>query len=153
VRPGNYIEKWRLKRGLSSSEVCKRAGIAPSSLQSVETGKTDPTVSTLSTIAKSLGVPTPWLFSDPEQFELLNLDGPDAEPDLASSVDPVTDAILRAKPNERELFVMLAALIEHGDPKLLRTVETNLRSLMKETRRSPIPWANRQPGNFEPPAD
>lgn len=150
---GNYIQKWRLKRGLSIAETEKRAGIAPSSLQSIEAGKTDPTVSTLSAIAKSLSVPIPWLLSDPEQFYLLMPDGPDTEADLANSVDPVTDVLLRAKQNERELFTMLATLIEHGDPKLLSAVETNLRSLMKEIRRSPIPWANRQPGNFEPPTD
>jgi transcriptional regulator with XRE-family HTH domain len=150
---GNHIQKWRLRRGLSTTEVGKRAGIAPSSLQSIEAGETDPTVSTLSAIAEALGVPAPWLLSDPEQFEFLMLDEPDEETELANSVDPVTDAILRAKQNERELFAMLAALIAHGDPKLLRPVETNLRSLIKETRRPPIPWAARRPGNFEPPND
>jgi hypothetical protein len=79
-------------------------------------------------------------------------------PDPINPVDPVIEQflreqLLRATPRERELFAMLAALIEHGEEKLLRAVEMNLRSLMKETRRSPIPWENRQPGNFEPPSD
>lgn len=72
---------------------------------------------------------------------------------MANPVDPIVEQLRRATPHERELFAMLAALIEHGDDKPLRTVEMMLRSLMKETRRSPIPWENRQPGNFEPPAD
>jgi hypothetical protein len=35
----------------------------------------------------------------------------------------------------------------------LNATETNLKSLLKETRKAPIPWANRQPGNFSPPDD
>jgi hypothetical protein len=72
---------------------------------------------------------------------------------VTDSLDPITDQLRRATPRERELFAMLAALIEHGEEKPLRILEMTLRSLMKETRRSPIPWENRQPGNFEPPAD
>jgi len=72
---------------------------------------------------------------------------------MPDPVDPIAELLRRATPRERELFAMLAALIEHGDDKPLRTVEMMLRSLMKETHRSPIPWENRQPGNFEPPAD
>jgi hypothetical protein len=72
---------------------------------------------------------------------------------VTDPLDPITDQLRRATPRERELFAMLAALIEHGEEKPLRILEMTLRSLMKETRRSPIPWENRQPGNFEPPAD
>jgi hypothetical protein len=76
-----------------------------------------------------------------------------AMPDLIDPVDPVTEQFRRATPRDRELLLMLAALIEHGDEKPLRILEMTLRSLMKETQRSPIPWENRQPGNFEPPSD
>lgn len=74
-------------------------------------------------------------------------------PDSIDPVDPITEQLGRATPRERDLFMMLAALIEHGEEKPLRILEITLRSLMKETQRSPIPWENRQPGNFEPPAD
>jgi hypothetical protein len=74
-------------------------------------------------------------------------------PDPINPADPITVQLRRATPRERELFAMLAALIEHGDEKHLRAVEMNLRSLMKETRKSSIPWENRQPGNFDPPSD
>ena len=74
-------------------------------------------------------------------------------PHAPNSIDPIAEQLRKATPRERELFAMLAALIEHGDEKNLRAVEMNLRSLMKETHRSPIPWENRQPGNFEPPVD
>ena len=150
---GNHIQRWRLKRRLSVGEVETRAGIAPSSLASLEAGEVDPTASTLSAIAGVLGIPVPWLYGDPDQLDALTLDDPDAATELAQSVDPVTHQILRAKRDEQKLFHLLAMLIEHGDAKLLRAAEMNLRSLVKETRRSPIPWANRQPGNFDPPSD
>lgn len=72
---------------------------------------------------------------------------------MADHIDSIIKQIEQATVRDRELFAMLAALIEHGEEKPLRTVEMMLRSLMKETRRSPIPWENRQPGNFEPPSD
>ncbi|HXZ25726.1 MAG TPA: hypothetical protein VEI24_05845 [Nitrospiria bacterium] len=72
---------------------------------------------------------------------------------MADRVDPIIEQLRQATPRDRELFAMLAALIEHGDDKPLRTIEMTLRSLMKETQRSPIPWEYRQPGNFEPPSD
>ncbi|MEW6324040.1 MAG: hypothetical protein AB1515_01490 [Nitrospirota bacterium] len=72
---------------------------------------------------------------------------------MSESIDSIIEQLRRATSRERELFAMLAALIEHGDEKSLRAVEMNLRSLMKETRKSPIPWENRQPGNFDPPDD
>jgi transcriptional regulator with XRE-family HTH domain len=135
------------------AEVEKGAGMAPGLLESLESGETDPTASTLSAIADVLGIPVSWLFGDPDHLEVLMQEDPEAEAELSQSVDPVTERILRAKRQGRELFFLLSALIEHGDPRLLRAAETNLRSLEKETQRSPIPWANRQPGNFDPPSD
>jgi transcriptional regulator with XRE-family HTH domain len=135
------------------AEVEKQAGMVPSSLDSLEAGEVDPTVSTLSAIADVLGIPVSWLYVDPQQLEALILDHPEGETGLASSLDPVTEQILRAKRRGQELFRLLAVLIDHGDPRLLKAAEANLRSLVKESRRSPIPWANRQPGNFDPPSD
>jgi hypothetical protein len=68
-------------------------------------------------------------------------------------IEQLREQLKQAAPRDRELFAMLAALIDHGEEKPLRILEMTLRSLMKETRRSPIPWENRQPGNFEPPSD
>jgi transcriptional regulator with XRE-family HTH domain len=135
------------------AEVEKRAGMAPSSLDSLEAGEADPTASTLSAIAEVLGIPASWLHVDPQQLEVLILDHPEGEAGLVSSGDPVTEQILRAKRRGQKLFYFLAMLIEHGDPRLLQAAEANLKSLVKETHRSPIPWANRQPGNFDPPSD
>ncbi|MCI0527071.1 MAG: helix-turn-helix transcriptional regulator [Nitrospira sp.] len=148
---GSHIQRWRIKRRLSMAEVEKGASMAPGSLESLEAGEMDPTASTLSAIAQVLGIPVSWFYGDPDHLETLMQDETEAE--LSHSVDPVTERILRAKRQGRELFFLLSALIEHGDPRLLMAAETNLRSLVKETHRSPIPWANRQPGNFDPPSD
>jgi transcriptional regulator with XRE-family HTH domain len=153
VAIGENIQQWRMKRGLSVKDVEKRAQMAPSVLEHVESGALDPTASTLSAIADVFGIPVPWLYSSPEQLDSLLQQGELTEDDLRGSVDPVTDRILRAKRGSRDLFHLLASLIEHGDPKLLRAAEVNLNSLVKETRRPPIPWASRQPGNFDPPND
>lgn len=67
------------------------------------------------------------------------------------SVDPMMEQILKAKPNAQNLFYLLSLLIQSGEEKQIRAVEVNLQSLIKQTRRSSIPWENRRPGNFEPP--
>jgi transcriptional regulator with XRE-family HTH domain len=150
---GKNIQRWRMKRGLSVKDVERHAKMAPEMLEHVESGDLDPTASTLSAIADVFGIPAPWLYSNPEQFLSLLQEDVLTEDDLRGSVDPVTDRILRAKGGHRDLFHLLASLIEHGDPKLLLAAEANLKSLVKETRRPLIPWASRQPGNFDPPND
>jgi transcriptional regulator with XRE-family HTH domain len=150
---GRTIQQWRMKRGLSVKDVERQAKIAPSMLERVESGDLDPTASTLSAIADAFGIPVSWLYADPAQLDSLIEEGTLTEDDLRGSADPVTDRILRAKKSHKDLFHLLASLIEHGDSKLLSATETNLKSLVKETRRPLIPWASRQPGNFDPPND
>ena len=48
---------------------------------------------------------------------------------------------------------LLTSLLRHGEPKLLRAAEVNLRSLLKQARTSTVPWQNRPSGHFEPPND
>jgi transcriptional regulator with XRE-family HTH domain len=150
---GGNIQRWRKKQRRSTAEVEQRAGLAPDALDAIEADETDPPASMLAAIAGAIGIPTPWLHASPDQIDALFDSDADDSPDPARSVDPVTEQILKAQSNKRELFALLATLIVHGDSKQLRAAELNLRSLIKETRRSPIPWENRQPGNFEPPND
>jgi len=65
----------------------------------------------------------------------------------------VTERVLRGARHERELYVLLTALLQSGDPKLLLAAETSLRSLVKQARRPTIPWQSRPSGHFEPPSD
>lgn len=111
----------------------------------------------MASIADVFGIPVSWLYGDPDQLDALTLDDPEESPGpdspLNGSVDPVMEQILRARPAERNLFHLLSVLIQNGEEKHLRAAEINLRSLIKQTRRSLIPWENRQPGNFDPPSD
>jgi len=154
---GHCLRRWRLKRGLSASEVEQKAGLSPASVQSLETGQMDPPVSMIASIADVFGIPVSWLFGDPDQLEALVLEHSekrlDGDATLERSVDPVIEQILRAQPGGRNLFHLLSVLIQNGEEKHLRAAEVNLRSLIKQTRASLIPWENRQPGNFDPPND
>ena len=154
---GHCIQRWRLKRGLSPSEVEHKAGLSPALIQSLEAGNLDPPVSMIASIADVFGIPVSWLFGDPDQLEALVLEHSEGDPDgdtaLEGSVDPVIEQILRSRPGGRNLFHLLSVLIQNGEEKHLRTAEVNLKSLIKQTRASLIPWENRQPGNFDPPSD
>ena len=52
----NAFRVWREHRGLSVKALAELAGVAPAYLSQIETGKREGTVSTLSKIAKALGV-------------------------------------------------------------------------------------------------
>src|SRR5690348_9335643 len=54
---GEKIRRLRAKADLSQEELAGRAKIAHRALQRVESGKANPTVDTLTAIAKALGVP------------------------------------------------------------------------------------------------
>jgi hypothetical protein len=54
---------------------------------------------------------------------------------------------------DRSLYVLLTALMQAGDPKLLRAAEVSLRSLVKQARQATVPWQQHPPGHFEPPSD
>jgi len=58
-----FIEKYRLKRGFSLSELEHRSGVAKSHIHNIENGTTNPTVSVLCKIAQGLNVPCCDLFS------------------------------------------------------------------------------------------
>ena len=67
--------------------------------------------------------------------------------------DPVTEPVLQGNQAGRDLYGLLTALLRHGDAKLIRAAEVNLRSLLKQARTASIPWQSRPPGHFEPPSD
>lgn len=52
----NRVTVWRELRGLSGKELAKAAGIAPSYLSNIETGKRDGTIGTMKKIAEALTV-------------------------------------------------------------------------------------------------
>ena len=149
------LQAWRKFRQFSVSKLASESGLDVQAIEDVESGEKDPSVSILESFARGLGIPTSWLFHSPRAVELLlgDPDEPNAVfPDL-SSPDPVTERILRGARYERELYVLLTALLRHGEPKLLRAAEVNLRSLLKQSRTATVPWQTRPSGHFEPPND
>ncbi len=152
---GDAIQAWRLSKRQSVSSLAERAGLTPDALEAIERGDADPPASTLDRLAQALAIPPSWLYGDPRLLALLTTDG-DGEPlapDHGHSLDPVTERILLASKDERELYALLTALLQAGEPKLVLAAEASLQSLVKQARRASIPWQSRPSGHFEPPAD
>jgi transcriptional regulator with XRE-family HTH domain len=143
--------------------LAKQAGVAASALTAIESGELDPPVSMLAGLASALRVPPSWLYGHPKHLELLVTDtdqtNPSEDPSNSLqglSLDPVAERILAASSSNqsrRELYVLLTALLENGEPKLLRAAEMSLRSLLKQAKQTTVPWETRPPGHFEPPSD
>ncbi len=122
-------------------------------LEGIEAAEIDPPASTLESLAATLKIPVAWLFSHPTAFRQLFQD-PDVEDVLdPPGPDPVTERILAGSRMDRSLYVLLTALIQSAEPKLLRAAEMSLRSLVKQSKQTTVPWQNRPSGHFEPPSD
>lgn len=149
------LQAWRKARQYSVVKLAAESGVEGAVIEAIEAGETDPSVSTVEALAKALALPPSWLYSSPQAVDLL-LGDPDEKgslsPDL-DSPDPVTERILLGSRLERDLYVLLTALLRHGEPKLLRAAEVNLRSLLKQARTTTVPWQHRPSGHFEPPSD
>ena len=150
---GALIQAWRLSRNQSIDALSKSAGISSAQLEEIETDRTDPSAATIESLAAALRVPPSWLFDTPKSFDCLFNESGDDEPPPPERTDPVTERILTGSRLDRSLFVMLTALMQAGDPKLLRAAEMSLRSLVKQSRQATVPWQQRPPGHFEPPSD
>ena len=149
------LQAWRKARQYSVVKLAAESGVEGAVIEAIEAGETDPSVSTVEALAKALALPPSWLYSSPQAVDLLLGDpdeGGSLSPDL-DSPDPVTGRILQASRIERDLYVLLTALLRHGEPKLLRAAEVNLRSLLKQAKTTTVPWQSRPSGHFEPPSD
>jgi transcriptional regulator with XRE-family HTH domain len=152
---GALIRAWRISQKCSEQALAERAGITASVLEALESEQADPQASTLEALAGALKIPLPWLFIHPTDLDLLCKDD-EEEPASLSTVtgaDPVLERILVAAGHDRSLYVLLTALMQSGDPKLLRAAEVSLRSLVKQSKQATVPWQSRPPGHFEPPSD
>ena len=152
---GTFIRAWRISQKCSEQALAERAGIAASVLEALESEQADPQASTLEALAGALKIPLPWLFIHPTDLDLLCKDDNDEPAPLATltGADPVLERILVAAGHDRSLYVLLTALMQSDDPKLLRAAEVSLRSLVKQSKQATVPWQSRPPGHFEPPSD
>ncbi|ULA58430.1 MAG: HTH cro/C1-type domain-containing protein [Nitrospira sp.] len=152
---GTLVRAWRVSQKCSEQAFAQRAGIAPDLLESLESEQLDPHASTLEALADALKIPLPWLFIHPTELDLLCKDDDENPAPLSTltGADPVLERLLLAAGHDRTLFVLLTALMQSGDPKLLRAAEVSLRSLVKQSKQATVPWQSRPPGHFEPPSD
>lgn len=150
---GQFIQGWRLFRNRSIESLSDAAGIPDTLLEQIEADQADPTTSTVESLASALRIPPSWLFDNPRSFECLFTDSAEYEEPDASQIDPVTEQILTGSQTDRSLYVLLTTLMQAGDPKLLRAAEMSLRSLVKQSRQTTVPWQQRPSGHFEPPSD
>jgi transcriptional regulator with XRE-family HTH domain len=149
---GAHIQAWRLSRRLSSEYLAAEAGMSLQALDDIEAESFDPSTATLERLATAMKIPVAWLFAHPNAFKLL-FHEPDEVEHKPEGPDPVTERILTGSRMDRSLYVMLTALIQSGEPKLLRAAEMSLKSLVKQSKQSTVPWENRPSGHFEPPTD
>ena len=151
---GTLIRAWRVSQQCSEQAVAQRAGIDAGLLESLEAEQADPNASTLEALAGALKIPLPWLFIHPTELDLLCKDDEEgASLSTLTGADPVLERLLLAAGHDRTLYVLLTALIQSGEPKLLRAAEVSLRSLVKQSKQATVPWQSRPPGHFEPPSD
>ena len=135
--------------------LAKKVGMPSTELEAIEAGELDPPASALETLATGLGIPPGWLYSNPTAINLLLGDPDEKDSDWTNieSPDPILELIAHGTQEQREMYSLLAALLQSGEPKLLRAAEVNLRSLLKQAQTATVPWQNRIPGHFEPPSD
>ena len=150
-----YLQPWCQYRHLSLSEIAEQSTLDLNTLEAVQNGSVDPTVSLLNTIAKHLQIPTSWLHYHPLTIQRLWNDLDDDQPELPidHAVDPIFERMIQARRDYPDLFTLLTNLIHHDDPKLIRAAHVNLQSLSKQIRTTTVPWGSRPPGHFEPPSD
>ena len=150
---GQQIQAWRISGGHSVEALAAESHLQPHLLEEIEAEEVDPSASILEALAAAMKIPPAWLFSHPTSFRTL-FDDPEEEGNSPpAGPDPVTERILAGSRMDRSLYVLLTAIMQSGEPKLLRAAEVNLRSLVKQAKQSTIPWQNRPSGHFEPPCD
>lgn len=150
---GQLIQAWRITRGHSVDDLAAESHLLPHLLEEIEAGELDPSASQLETLAAAMKIPPAWLFSHPTLFRILFDDPEEDTNSTRPGPDPVTERILTGSRMDRSLYVLLTAIMQSGEPKLLRAAEVNLRSLVKQAKQATIPWQNRPSGHFEPPND
>jgi transcriptional regulator with XRE-family HTH domain len=150
---GALIHAWRVSRGQSLEDLAADAQLSAVDLEEIEAESIDPPASTIESLAAALKVPVAWLFTHPTTFEVLFEQSEGETAMTPDGPDPITERILSGSRMDRSLYVLLTAVIQSGEPKLLRAAEASLRTLVKQSRQATIPWQNRPSGHFEPPSD
>ena len=117
MKIGDNIKRIRTAKGLSQKEVTTSAGLDTAQYSRIESGKTDPSVTTLERIAKAIGVSLADLFAATDEFKEINsLD--------KSLMEKVTLIESLTEQEKQAIYTMLDAFI--GKQKLKVALENVL---------------------------
>ena len=129
TRIGRRIASLRKRRGTSQATVSRRAGIDPSYLSRIETGRIQPTVRTAMKIARALRSPIEDLLG-PTPPQRTSLPCPVSQSgqclmDLIDVGDPADAAGRRERYSARQLKLLkrFAALVRRNNPDILKAFE------------------------------
>jgi transcriptional regulator with XRE-family HTH domain len=124
---GKRIATGRFQQGFSQSLVARRAGIDPSYLSRIETGKVHPTVGTAMRIAEALGISLADLLSasPPDQRQKPCPVSPSGRCflDLIDSGAGSRRSPETFSPRQIRLLRRFAGWVQQGDPTLLKALE------------------------------
>jgi transcriptional regulator with XRE-family HTH domain len=150
-----HIDQWCQFRGITLRQLAEKTGVQITTLQSIQGGTLEVSLSLFETIAEHLNIPTAWLHYDPRVIQRLWNDPDEDNQELTDppSSDPLFQRIIQASREYQDIFVLLTSILHHGDPKLIRATQVSLQSLLKQARPTTVPWGSRPPGHFEPPSD
>lgn len=152
VNESLHVRAWREHYGISLEDLAQKAGLAPERLQAIEHGECDCSLASLHRLSHALDIPVTWLLVPPTIVQYLQ-DHDRYREAAPPAGRPLAEYLARGIHEREDLFLLLTALVQHGDPKLLRAAEVNLRSLLKQARTATLPWQARPSGHFEPPSD
>jgi len=125
---GKRLVATRLSKGLSQASIARLAGVAPSYLSRIETGKVNPTVQTAARIAAALRTPLDALVNGPDEGRkgacpvsrtgtcMLDLARPEVGPLPVPGQEGYT-------PRQLKLIRKITALVGSGSPDLLKALE------------------------------
>jgi transcriptional regulator with XRE-family HTH domain len=114
------IKKIRTAKKLSQKEVTLAINMGAAQYSRIESGKTDPSISTLERIAKALGVKLAELFADEEDWQ-------DVHSQNATTMEKVKLIESLSDEEKQTIFKILDAFV--GKQKLKNTLESPLQGI------------------------
>ncbi|MBS0635860.1 MAG: helix-turn-helix transcriptional regulator [Verrucomicrobia bacterium] len=116
---GDNIKRIREAKGMSQKELITAIGMGAPMYSRIETGKTEPSISSLEKIAKALGVKLYELFTDVDSHEVNSHDGTLME--KVRLIESLTED------EQKTLFTILDAFV--GKKKLKDTLSSVLKNV------------------------
>jgi transcriptional regulator with XRE-family HTH domain len=146
---GQRLAVTRGQRGLSQSAVAYRAGLAPSYLSRIETGKIQPTVPTAQKIAAALRIPLSDLLA-PSPAERKNQGCPVTARGtcLIDLIDPKGEYHSSGEhysPRQIRLLRRFTAVVREGSPELLKGLDLVVMGLLDRGTGSKAPKPKPKP--------